>query len=117
MSNFRVRLRNATEILATGADNVKDRLGLAIINELLLANFPDDPSTPQYFRETVREIVEQTSVHSWLPGHDGDRVRATIHRMRFKTAASFAHRIWRLYNEYEEYTHSGFIPPRLRGRQ
>jgi hypothetical protein len=30
--------------------------------------------------------------------------------MRFKTAASFARRIWNLYNEFEEYEHSGFIP-------
>jgi hypothetical protein len=47
VSNFRVRLRAATEILATGESALKNRLGLAITNELLLANFPDDPNIPQ----------------------------------------------------------------------
>lgn len=110
MSNFRVRLRNATAILATGGDDVKDRLGLAIVNELLLANVPDDPGIPQYFRTKHAEIIEELSVRTWRPGVEGDRVRATIHPMRFQTAASFAHRIWTLYNEFEEYGHSGFIP-------
>lgn len=39
-------------------------------------------------------------------------MRATIYRMRFKTAAGFAQRVWQLYNEYEEFARSGFVPPR-----
>ena len=110
MSNFGVRLGNATEILATGECEVKNRLGLAIINELLFANFPDDPSIPQYFRDKQAQILKELSTRTWGPGLEGDHVRATIHPMRFKTAASFARRIWQLYNEFEEYEHSGFIP-------
>lgn len=110
MSNFRVRLRTATEILATGEDDVKNRLGLAVTKELLLANFPDDPTVPQYFRDRQAEIIRDLSTRTWRPGLEGDRVRATIHPMRLKTAASFARRIWHLYNALEEYERSGFIP-------
>ena len=111
MSNFRVRLRAATATLATGEGEVKNRLGLAITNELLFANFPDDPDIPQYFRGKLHVIIQELSSRTWRPDLEGDRVRATIHPMRFKTAASFACRIWNLYNEFEEYAHSGFIPP------
>lgn len=110
MSNFRVRLRAATEILATGQGEVKNRLGIAITNELLLANFPDDPSIPKYFRYKQAQILKELSLRSWGSDLEGDRVRATIHPMRFKTAASYARRIWQLYNEFEEYEHSGFVP-------
>jgi len=110
MSNFRVRLRSATEILATGECGVKNRLELAVTNELLFANFPDDPNIPQYFRDKQAAFIQELSSRTWGPHLEGDRVRATIHPMRFKTAASFARRIWNLYNEFEEYEHSGFIP-------
>jgi hypothetical protein len=110
MSNFGVRLRGAAEILATGEGEVKNRLGLAVTNELMLADFPNDPSIPRYFRDKQAQILEELSTRTWGPGLEGDRVRATIHPMRFKTAASFARRIWQLYNEFEEYKHSGFIP-------
>jgi hypothetical protein len=110
MSNFRVRLRTATEILATGEGDVKNRLGLAITNELMLANFPDDPNIPQYFRDKQAQILKDLSTRTWRAGLEGDRVRATIHPMRFKTAASFARRIWQLYNQFEEYERTGFVP-------
>jgi hypothetical protein len=110
MSNFRFRLRAATEILATGASEVKSRLGLAVTEELLLANVPDDPNIPQYFSENQAAIIEELSSRTWGPCLEGDRVHATIHPMHFKTAASFACRIWNLHNEFEEYEHSGFIP-------
>ena len=109
MSNFRVRLRNATEILATGEGEVKNRLGLAVTNELVFANVPDDPHIPQYFRKKLAQIVMELSKRTW-GGVEGDSIRATIHPLRFKVAASFARRIWQLHNEFEEYEHSGFIP-------
>lgn len=110
MSDFGYRLRAATEVLATGENDVKNRLGLAVTNELLFANFPDDPGIPKYFRDKQAQILEELSTKTWGSGLEGDRVRATIHRMRFKTASSYARRIWDLYNEFQEYEHSGFIP-------
>lgn len=112
MSNFRHRLREATAILATCETDVKNRLGLAVTDHLIFANFPEDPSVPEYFREKHSEILRELTTRTWGPGLEGDRVRATIHRMRFKTAAGFAQRVWQLFNEYEEFAHSGFVPPR-----
>ncbi len=89
---------------------MKNRLSLAVINELLFANFPDDPDIPKYFREKQAGILKELSTRTWGAGLEGDRVRATIHRMRFKTAASYAYCIWQLYNEFEEYERSGFVP-------
>jgi hypothetical protein len=110
MSDFGYRLRAATEILAAGEGDVKNRLILAVTNELLFANFPDDPRIPKYFRDKQAQILKELSTKTW--GHDleGDRVRATIHYMRFKTASSYARRIWNLYSEFQEYEHSSFIP-------
>lgn len=84
---------------------MKNRLGLAF------ANFPEDPDTPDYFRAKHAAILAELSTKTWGPGLEGDRVRATIHPMRFKTASAFAAWIWDLYNEFEEFQHSGFIPP------
>lgn len=103
-------MRAATEYLATGESEVKNRLGHAVTSELLFANVPDDPGIPQYFRNKQAGIIKELSSRTWKPNLEGDRVRATIHPMRFKTAASFARRIWTLYNQLEEYEHSGFIP-------
>jgi len=110
MSNFGVRLKGATAILATGTENIKGRLVLALTQELLLANFPDDPEIPQYFRDRTSRIIEELSIRSWRPTLDVDRIRATIHPMRFSTASRFADQIWELYNQFTEYEHSGFIP-------
>ena len=110
MSNFVVKLGNATEILATGEGDVKNRLMLAVTNELIFANVPDAQSIPRYFRDKKAQIVRELKTRTWGHGIEGDLVRATIHPMRFKTAASFARRIWQLYNEFEEYKRSRFIP-------
>jgi hypothetical protein len=110
MSNFRHRLREATQILATCETDVKNRLGPAVTNHLLFANIPDDCTIPVYFRGKLGEILNELSTKTWVPGVEGDRVRATIHPMRLKTASGFAARIWNLYNEFEEFEHSGFIP-------
>jgi hypothetical protein len=110
MSDFGFRLRAATEILATGKGDVKNLLGLAVTTQLLFANFPDDSSVPKYFREKQAGILKELSTRTWGPGLEGDRVRATIHHMRFKTAASYAYRIWQLFNEFQEYERSGFVP-------
>ncbi len=97
-----MRLRNATEILATGVGNVRDRLGPAITDELVLANVPDDPDIPQYFRTKQAEIVGEMEVHACSAGDNSSDA--------FPIEAGFTHRIWKLYNEFEEYCHSGFIP-------
>ena len=110
MSDFGYRLYKATEILATGEGDVKNRLGLAVTNELILANFPDDPDIPQYFRDKQAAILRELSTCTWGPDMEGDRVRATIHGMRFRTAAKYAKQIWDLHNELREYERSGFIP-------
>ncbi len=68
MSNFGFRLRTATETLATGEGDVKNRLELALTNELLFANFPDDPSIPEYFRKKHKEILRELSTRTWRPG-------------------------------------------------
>ena len=109
MSDFGYKLYKATEILATGEGDVKNRLGLAVTNELIFANFPDDSSIPQYFREKQAAILRGLSTRTWHPDMEGNRVRATIHRMRFKTAAKYAQQIWDLHNEFREYERSGFI--------
>ncbi|MDN3617184.1 hypothetical protein ACFFUS_15620 [Vibrio gallaecicus] len=49
MSNFRVRLRESVRILCTNEAELKYRLKLAICEELLLANVPEDMSVPLYF--------------------------------------------------------------------
>lgn len=46
----------------------------------------------------------------WDENRKDDRIRATLHRMRFKTASKIALEVWTLYNEFEEYLSSGFIP-------
>ena len=110
MSNFRYRLGAAAEILATGEGNVKERLELAVTDQLMFANVPNDPDIPQCFRDKHTAIINELSKRTWAPGLEGDRIRATIHPMLFKAAGSIAGRIWNLYNEFEEYARSGFIP-------
>ncbi len=110
MSDFGFKLDCATEALATGGGNVKERLYFAITDHLTFANVPEDPSVPKYFREKLAQIRKELSTKTWGGGLEGDRVRATLYRMHFKTAAKFAQRIWDLYNEFQEYKRSGFVP-------
>lgn len=110
MSDFGYKLYLATEILVTGENDVKNRLGLAVTNELTFANFPENLNIPNYFREKHTTILRELTKLTWSPDLEGDRVRATIHPMRYKTAAKYAKRIWDLHNEFKEYERSDFIP-------
>lgn len=110
MSDFGVSLNSAAEVLATGEGNVKNRLWLAIQNSLILANFPEDPNIPEYFREEHTRILDELSKKSLVEGEKVDPIRATLLPMHYKTAAKYARRIWNLYEEFKEYEHSGFIP-------
>jgi hypothetical protein len=83
---------------------------MAVTEHLLFANVPEDLSIPEYFRLELRALIHELSTKTWRPDLEGDRIRATIHPMRFKTAALAARRVWRLYNEFEEYSFSGFVP-------
>ncbi|WP_162886903.1 hypothetical protein [Pseudomonas syringae] len=53
LGNFRCRLRDSVEILATHKGDVKTRLYLAINNRLVLANIPEVPELPEKFREEL----------------------------------------------------------------
>jgi hypothetical protein len=110
MSNFRYRLRESVQILATGEGDVKNRLMLAGTNHLIFANIPEDESIPQYFRTKLESILQTLTVKEWGENLKGDKIRATLHRMRFKTGSEIAFEIWNLYNEYEEFLKSDFIP-------
>ncbi|RXT85574.1 hypothetical protein B1F69_24585 [Pseudomonas syringae] len=50
LGNFRCRLRDSVEILATHKSDVKTRLYLAINNRLVFANVPEVPELPEQFR-------------------------------------------------------------------
>ena len=104
VSDFRARLRAATEILATGVGDVKSRLGLAVTDQLMFANVPPDLSIPKRFRDEQAGILRALSEYTWKgAGNEAPRVRPTIHKMPSKTAATFARRIWKLYIDFEEY--------------
>ncbi|MGW8247274.1 MAG: hypothetical protein ACWGOV_04115 [Acidiferrobacterales bacterium] len=107
MSNFRYRLRETVTILATSEHGIKDRLSWAVTQQLLLA-FPGNEKTlPKYFSEKYNDIIDTLTTKDW---NGGDKVRATLHRMRKKRASEIAANVFNLYKEYEEYLHSGFIP-------
>ncbi len=78
----------------------------AVTQQLLLA-FPEhEESLPKYFSEKYMRIIDALTTKDW----DGeDKVRATLHRMRKKTATKIAMNIFNLYKELEGYLHSGFI--------
>jgi len=113
MSNFRYRLREGASVLAIGEGDVKNRLILASSNHLIFANVPEDESIPEYFRAKLRNIIEMLSKKQWNEDIKNDKIRATLHRMRYKTASKIALEVWNLYNEFETYLSSGFIPTYL----
>ncbi|MDF5892676.1 hypothetical protein [Pseudomonas syringae] len=57
LGNFRCRLRDSVEILATHKSDVKTRLYLAINNRLVFANVPEVPELPEQFREELDAIL------------------------------------------------------------
>lgn len=110
MGNFRSRLRDATKILATHPEKIKYRLQKAILDELLLADVAESENIPNYFRDDLRQFIDEVSSKQWTPDVNCDRVRATLHGKHGKTLSKLALRIWKLHHEYEEYLASGFIP-------
>ena len=110
VSNFRHRLYEATKIMTTGEEDVKNRLMLASTEHLIFANIPPDSEIPDYFQRKLQLILDKLSQKQWNATLEGDRIRATLHLMRRKTASKIAEEIWLLFNEYEEYQKSGFIP-------
>ena len=110
MSNFRYRLREATKILATHPGEIKYRIASACLDHLVLANLVPDEEIPVYFRDKLDAFLKSISTKKWAEHLEGDRIRATLHGTRGKTLSKIANEIWVLYNEFEEYLHSGFIP-------
>jgi hypothetical protein len=110
MSNFGDKLFAATEMLATGRGNCKTRLMLAVVNELVFANMPEDDGIPIYFRSKCSGIVDELSTNEFDLLFGEDRIRETIKTMSKKTAAIYARRIWDLYNEFFDYEKTGAIP-------
>ncbi|BBN62690.1 MULTISPECIES: hypothetical protein [Pseudomonas] len=56
LGNFRCRLRDSVEILATHKSDAKTRLYLAINNRLVFANVPEVPELREQFREELDAI-------------------------------------------------------------
>lgn len=110
MSSFKYYLYECTKILATGENDVKNRLMLASTNFLIFANTPEDESVPAYFRDKHSKILKSITKKTWNEELEGDKIRATLYRMHKKTASKIAVEIWDLYNQYEEFLHSGFLP-------
>ncbi|WP_134929296.1 hypothetical protein [Pseudomonas protegens] len=107
LENLMHRVKESAHILATGRGKIKDRLAVAVSDKFLLANVPDEPELPDYFRVEIASIISGLTVRDWS---GVDRLRATLHRMRESTAQQFAERIWRLHHELAEYSRSGFVP-------
>ena len=110
MSNFRVRLREAVKILCINELDLKGRLKLAVCDQLLLANVPEETEVPLYFRNQHKIIITTVTEKTWSKDITYDRVGATIYRKRRKTLSNWASMILQLHQEYEEYLVSGFIP-------
>ncbi|EOX1578233.1 hypothetical protein ACPD0P_003537, partial [Vibrio cholerae] len=110
VSNFRVRLRESVRILCTNEAELKYRLKLAICDELLLANVPEDMNVPLYFREQHQCIIDIVTGKTRSIDITSDRVGVTIYRRHGKTLSKWASMILQLHQEYEEYLISGFIP-------
>lgn len=112
MGNFRLRLREGAKFLAIGQYDVKARLQVACTSHLLLANVAADEPIPDYFRTKLERIIAKLTTKEWnVETVEGDRLRATLHRMHGETASKIALEIWTLYTEYEEYEHGNFMPP------
>jgi len=110
MSNFRYRLREATKILATHPGEIKYRIALACTDHLVLANLVPDKDIPIYFRDKLDAFLKSISSKKWIENIEGDQIRETLHGKHGKTLSIIANDIWVLYNEFEEFLHSGFIP-------
>jgi len=111
MSNFRFRVRESVKILATGENDVKNRLELACVSHLFLATPFLEEELPFYFKEKWEGTFIRLTSKEWgALNIEGDRLRATLHGMHKTTASKIALEVWELYREYEEYLKSGLLP-------
>ncbi len=106
MSNFRYRLREAVKVLTLHPGSIKYRLHAAIVEHLLLANFPEDLQIPGCFRQKHRGIIDKVTTRIWGAGLEGDRVRATLHGKHGRTLSGIASEIRDLHEGFEEYLSS-----------
>ena len=92
LSYSRVKIREATEILATSTGNVKERLLLAVSRRLV---FVDVEVLPKDLQPLLRSIRERLTKKD--PQYRGQsRIEATLYRMHNITAAKIARDLWRL---------------------
>ncbi|WP_187292675.1 hypothetical protein [Pseudomonas syringae] len=70
LGDFRCRLRDSVEILATHKGDVKTRLYLAINNRLVFANLPEAPELPEQFREELDAILSAKASSITLHGRN-----------------------------------------------
>ena len=110
MSNFQYRLREATKILATSPAELKYRIRIACTDHLVFANLVEDDEIPIYFRKKLDNFLKSVSSKKWADNIDADRISATLHGKHGKTLSKIANEIWILYNEFETYKYTGFIP-------
>jgi hypothetical protein len=88
----RVKIREATELLAIGEGKVKHRLMLAASRCLV---FVDAAALPDDLRPSFESI--QSRLAKKEPTYDGEsRLQATLYRMHQSTAAKIAKDIWQL---------------------
>ena len=93
--------------LATNPNEIKDRLVLAITNNLLLANIPESEDVPEYFQLKHREIIEQVNTKNFN-GTNG--VQASLHGKHRKTLSKLAIKIATLHREIEDFIQNGEFP-------
>ncbi len=76
----------------------------------MLAYLVEDDEIPVYFRKKLDNFLKSVSSKRWAANIDDDRINATLHGKHGKTLSKKANEIWVLYNEFEVYLCSGFIP-------
>ena len=90
--NSAVRIREATEILATGTGTVKERLLLAVSRRLVFAEASALPEDLQALLNSINDRLLKKE-----PTYRGQsRLEATLYKMHQSTAAKIAKDIWRL---------------------
>lgn len=107
LGNFRCRLRDSVEILATHKGDVKTRLYLAINNRLVLSNVPEVPELPEQFREELNAIL---NIFKTKQCRLRGSALASLHGMKLATAAKIASRIWSLHSAFEAFIETGELP-------
>lgn len=87
----------ALEVLATGSEDIKDRLIGA--GDLFLCVFPD--GVPEEIRHDVKWVHEQLTRFKGVS--DEGSLRATMRKIRKSTAVKIAKRILNIYYQMRDY--------------